>query len=108
MLGLGLVLGLFSALLDMLRTRAGCSFVTIATANRALYCRLLHCGFIIESGHERRPGETASPFGEITIRYDTIRDAILTCARKLTQVSIIYRTEPTTEKSSSGYAAKYR
>ena len=31
-------------------------------------------------------------------RYDTIEDAILTCARKLTYVSLIYRTEPTTEK----------
>jgi len=28
--------------------------------------------------------------------YDTIRDAILTCAQKLTRVSLIYRTEPTT------------
>jgi len=26
-------------------------------------------------------------------RYDTIRDAILTCARKLTRVGLIYRTE---------------
>jgi len=31
-------------------------------------------------------------------RYDTIRDAILTCARKPTWVSWIYRTEPTTKK----------
>jgi len=30
--------------------------------------------------------------------YDTIRDATLTCARKLTWVSLIYRTEPTTKK----------
>jgi len=30
--------------------------------------------------------------------YDTIRDAILTCARKPTRVSLIYRTEPTTKK----------
>jgi len=30
--------------------------------------------------------------------YDTIRDAILTCARKPTRVSLIYRTEPTTIK----------
>ena len=30
-------------------------------------------------------------------RYDTIRDAILTCARKPTWVSLIYRTEPTTK-----------
>ena len=32
------------------------------------------------------------------IRYDTIRDAILMCARKPTRVSLIYRTEPTTKK----------
>jgi len=49
-----------------------------------------------------------------TIRYDTIRDAILTCARKPTWVSWIYRTEPTTKKCKtekklkikSGYAQK--
>ena len=34
----------------------------------------------------------------VTIRYDTIRDVILTCARKPTWVSLIYRTEPTTKK----------
>ena len=28
----------------------------------------------------------------------TIRDAILTCAQKLTRISLIYRTEPTTKK----------
>ena len=33
-----------------------------------------------------------------TIRYDTIRDAILTCTQKPTWVSLIYRTEPTTKK----------
>ena len=45
------------------------------------------------------------------MRYDTIRDAILTCARKPTRVSLIYRTEPTTKKckteklkSKDGYA----
>ena len=32
------------------------------------------------------------------IGNDTIRDAILTCARKPTQVSLIYRTETTTKK----------
>ena len=32
------------------------------------------------------------------IRYDMIRDAILTCARKPTWVSLIYRTETTTKK----------
>jgi len=31
-------------------------------------------------------------------RYDTIRDAILTCARKPTRVGLLYRTEPTTKK----------
>jgi len=30
--------------------------------------------------------------------YDTTRDVILTCAQKLTRVSLIYRTEPTTKK----------
>ena len=34
----------------------------------------------------------------IRIRHDTIRDAILTCARKPTWVSLIYRTETTTKK----------
>ena len=34
----------------------------------------------------------------LTTRYDTIRDAVLTCARKPTWVSLIYRTEPTTKK----------
>jgi len=45
------------------------------------------------------------------IRYDTIRDAILTCARKPTWVSLIYRTETTTkncktekQKSKNRYA----
>jgi len=33
--------------------------------------------------------------------YDTIRDAILTCARKKTWVSLIYRTAPTTEKCNN-------
>ena len=33
----------------------------------------------------------------VTIRYDTIRDAILTCARKPTRVSLIYRTGTTTK-----------
>ena len=32
------------------------------------------------------------------LRYDTIRDAILTCARKPTCVSLIYLMEPTTKK----------
>jgi len=32
------------------------------------------------------------------LRYDTIRDAILTCAQKLIYVSLIYRTEATTKK----------
>ena len=35
------------------------------------------------------------------IRYDAIRDAILTCARKPTRVSLIYCTETTTKKSKT-------
>jgi len=45
------------------------------------------------------------------VRYDTIRDAILTCAREPTRVSLIYRTETTAKKckteklkSKNGYA----
>ena len=53
---------------------------------------------------------------EVTIRlYDTIRDAILTCTRKPTWVSLIYRTGPTTTnckteklKSKNGHAQKYQ
>jgi len=33
--------------------------------------------------------------------YDTIRGAILTCARKPTRVGLVYRTEPTTNKKLS-------
>jgi len=40
----------------------------------------------------------SSSHSERTLRYDTIQDAILTCARKLTWVSLIYHTEPTTKK----------
>ena len=49
------------------------------------------------------------------VRHDTIREAILTCAQKLTKVSLIYRTETKTRKwkneevkSKNGYAQKYR
>ena len=38
--------------------------------------------------------------------YDTIRDAILTCARKLTQINLIYRTEPTTKNWEKKYKVK--
>ena len=46
----------------------------------------------------------------IRIRYDTIglRDAILTCARKPTWVSLIYRTEPTTKKCKNRKKTKSR
>jgi len=50
-----------------------------------------------------------------TIRYDTIRDVILACARKPTWVSLTYRTETTTKKcrtekvkSINGCSQKYR
>ena len=35
------------------------------------------------------------------ILYDTIRDAVLTCAQKLTRVSLIYHTEPTTKSGKT-------
>ena len=34
----------------------------------------------------------------VIIRYDMIQDAVLMCNQNLTRVSLIYRTEPTTEK----------
>ena len=41
-------------------------------------------------------------------RYVTMRNAILTCAQKLTRVSLIYRTEPTTKsgEEKEGYGGK--
>jgi len=36
----------------------------------------------------------------IIIRYDTIRNVILTCAQTLTWISLIYRTEPRTKKEN--------
>ena len=54
---------------------------------------------------------TAEPVAIAMIRYDAIQDVILTCARKPTWVSLIYRTETTTKncktknlKSKNGYA----
>jgi len=48
---------------------------------------------------------------KLIVRYDTIRDAILACARKPTRVTLIYRTETTANKwkteklkSKNGYA----
>jgi len=56
--------------------------------------------------------ESSRAFTDECIRYDT-RDATLTCARKPTRVSLIYRTEPTTKKckteklkSKNGYPQK--
>ena len=37
----------------------------------------------------------------LCLLYDTVRDAILTCARKPTWVSLIYRTETTTKKCNN-------
>ena len=46
----------------------------------------------------KTPSSLASFKSRLVVRYDTIRDAILTCARKPTWVGLIYRTEPTTKK----------
>jgi len=46
---------------------------------------------------QQRAGVSSRVWKRKTTRYDTIRDAILTCARKPTSVSLIYRTETTTE-----------
>ena len=42
------------------------------------------------------------------VTYDTIRDAISTCARKPTWVSLIYRTEPITKKCKNRKKTKSR
>jgi len=46
--------------------------------------------------------------GNILLRYDTIQDAILTCARKSTRVFLIYHTEPTTKKCKNRKKLKSR
>ena len=66
---------------------------------------------------DQRPKErprTIARYGHYhNVTYDTIRDAILTCARKPTRVSLINRTETTTKKckteklkTKNGYAQK--
>ena len=50
----------------------------------------------------------SSTWATLKIRYDTIRDAILTCARKPTWVSLIYCTEPTTKKCKNRKKTKSR
>ena len=62
-------------------------------------CCCLHRKFIDKEVHRQTKWRTywtqvfisLSHVG-IAIRYDTIRDAILTCARKPTQIGLIYRT----------------
>jgi len=49
-----------------------------------------------------------APFPGHLRLYDTIRDAILTCARKPTRVRLIYRTEPTTKKCKNRKTKKSR
>ena len=49
-----------------------------------------------------------SDLGSFLSANDTIRDAILTCARKPTCVSLIYRTEPTTKKCKNRKKTKSR
>ena len=51
---------------------------------------------------------TNSNSGRLEIRYDTIRDAILTYARKPTWVGLIYRTELTTKKCKNRKKTKSR
>ena len=46
----------------------------------------------------RSNGAAASNTGSVVLtRYDTIRDAILTCVRKPTWIGLIFRTETTTK-----------
>jgi len=47
-------------------------------------------GVVIGSVDHGSPAHQSDRIARGTIRYDTIRDAILTCARKPTRVSLIY------------------
>jgi len=89
-----------------------------------------HAGCLQLAGHQRcadcgpvrgrmqiRRESSCHWWGDISSRrprgdnlyYDTIRDAVLTCAKKLTQISLIYRTEKWRKrKTKNGYAQKYR
>jgi len=58
--------------------------------------------------HDASRGPSAIAKLLVTIRYDTIRDAILTCARKPTWVSLIYHTEPTIKKCKNRKKTKSR
>jgi len=50
------------------------------------------------AGYGRAASLVCYSFKRSKSQYDTILDAILTCARKLTRVSLIYHTEPTTKR----------
>ena len=61
--------------------------------------------------HQRQAGMERSDVTTcryVTIRYDTIRDATLTRARKSTRVGLIYRTEPTTRKCKTEKTEKQK
>jgi len=79
--------------------------LTVVFTARCHACAVLAMGLCL-SGRSRCTTKTAkcgiiqrTPVDSTgSLRYDTIRDAILTCARKPTRVSLIYRAEPTTKK----------
>jgi len=60
-------------------------------------CRYTRRVVLRNSFSGKRMKKSCQKFLEVTIRYDMIRDAILTCARKPTWVNLIYRTELTTK-----------
>jgi len=87
------------------RRGALCEFRAAAASRRLLSLAL--------SRLDRNPPGGGGVQTRCKIRYDTVRDAVLTCARKPTRVSLIHRTEPTTTKckteklkSKNGYAQK--
>jgi len=68
------------------------------TQNVTHYC--LNCTHVNYTRLLARLYTTLKLVFHYQIRYDTIPDAILMCARKPTWVSLIYRTEPTTDISN--------
>jgi len=88
------------------------SFFSIASQEIGLVKRLRNDLFCVEwDVKQLRLNQSTHPAADFctwnitefnTLVHDTIRDAILTCAQKLTRVSLIYRTEPTTKKWKTG------
>ena len=91
--------------IDMHRRRRRCRRHTVESRYtlRRSYTGCLHTGWTLQPRESNQQSSYCCTTRNLcsAIRYDRIRDATLTCARKLTRVSLIYRTELTTNKKLS-------